>query len=347
MDVLQFADDTSLVGEGSWKHVWAIRTVLRAFEMVSGLGINYHKSKLIGINTNPHFLEAVSHFLSCRLEESSFYFLGIPIGFNPRKEATWNPLFLKVRNRLEGWTNRFLNLGGRITLLKSVLSSICIFMMSFYKMPKKVELKFTSVLRKFLWGGMEERRHISWIKWRDVTLPLNKEGLGIKNLELFNLALLNKWRWRILQGKISLWLNMLKSHYGDISLKAFGADGQLKVSSLCSWWWKDILKIHSTSTFSPLSPHDPIVGGCKFIIHNGFHTPFWYAIWLDDTPLHETFPVLFGLSSLKNVSVAAMGGWRDGVWWWGDLGIPGFLEKDPVLSVLLSTLKGRLENFEG
>lgn len=79
VDILQFADDTLLVGDGSWKHVWAIRAVLRAFEMVSGLGINYHKSRLIGINTNPHFNEAVSFFLSCRLEDNSFYFLGIPI----------------------------------------------------------------------------------------------------------------------------------------------------------------------------------------------------------------------------------------------------------------------------
>lgn len=150
VDVLQFVDDTLLVGDGCWKHVWAIRSVLRAFEVVSGLGINYHKSRLIDINTNPHFIEVVSLFLSCRSEDNNFYFLGIPIGFNPRKEVTWNPLLLKVRSCLEGWTNRFLNLGGRITLLKSVLSSLCIFMMSFYKMPKKVEHKFNCVFRKFL-----------------------------------------------------------------------------------------------------------------------------------------------------------------------------------------------------
>ncbi|XP_058767768.1 uncharacterized protein LOC131641483 [Vicia villosa] len=50
VDLLQFADDTLIVGEGTWKHVWAIKEILRAFEIVSGLGINYHKSKLIGIN---------------------------------------------------------------------------------------------------------------------------------------------------------------------------------------------------------------------------------------------------------------------------------------------------------
>ncbi|XP_058774260.1 uncharacterized protein LOC131648527 [Vicia villosa] len=95
VDILQFVEDTLIVGDGSWKHVWAIKAVLRDFEIVSRLGINYHKSKLIGINTIVGFLEAVSLLLSCKLEDCNFYFLGIPIGFNPRKEATWNPLLLK------------------------------------------------------------------------------------------------------------------------------------------------------------------------------------------------------------------------------------------------------------
>ncbi|XP_058726397.1 uncharacterized protein LOC131597738 [Vicia villosa] len=137
VDILQFADDTLLVGEGSWKQIWAIKVVLCAFEVVSGLGINYQKRKLIGINSNVHFLEAASHVLSCKLEEINFYFLGIPIGFNPRKESTWSPLVVNMKNHLEGWTNRFLNLGGRMTLLKSVLSCLSIFTMSFYKCLRK------------------------------------------------------------------------------------------------------------------------------------------------------------------------------------------------------------------
>ncbi|XP_058776216.1 uncharacterized protein LOC131650527 [Vicia villosa] len=127
VDILQFTDDMLIVGDGNWKHARALKAVLRAFELVPGLGINFHKSKLIGIIANPHFLDAVSHFLSCKKEERNFYFLGIPIGFNPRKEATWNPM----KNRLEGWSNRFLKLGSRITLLKSVLSSLAIFTMFF------------------------------------------------------------------------------------------------------------------------------------------------------------------------------------------------------------------------
>src|SRR3954467_4725562 len=105
-----------------------------------------------------------------------------------------------MKNRLKGWMNRSLNLGGRITLLKSVLSALTIFTMSFYRMPKVMVKKFKALQSRFLWGGVEEKRRIHWVRWDEVTLPFEKRGLGVKDIELFNLALLNKWRWRILQG---------------------------------------------------------------------------------------------------------------------------------------------------
>ncbi|XP_058762959.1 uncharacterized mitochondrial protein AtMg01250-like [Vicia villosa] len=69
-DILQFADDTLIVGEGIWNQVWSIKVVLKAFEMVSGLGINYHKSKLIGLNVTSNFLEDATYVLSCKVEDS-------------------------------------------------------------------------------------------------------------------------------------------------------------------------------------------------------------------------------------------------------------------------------------
>lgn len=34
IDVLQFADDTLVVGDGSWSHLRAIKAVLRGFELI-------------------------------------------------------------------------------------------------------------------------------------------------------------------------------------------------------------------------------------------------------------------------------------------------------------------------
>lgn len=45
-----------------------------------------------------------------------------------------------------------LSFGGRITLLKSVLSSLAIFTLSFYKALKKIILEINKKQRNFLWG---------------------------------------------------------------------------------------------------------------------------------------------------------------------------------------------------
>ncbi|GAU25188.1 hypothetical protein TSUD_150870 [Trifolium subterraneum] len=85
---LQFADDTIFVGEANWDNLWTIKTVLRSFELVSGLKVNFYKSKLYGINIEEHFLRASSSFLHCEVESIPFRFLGIPVGSNPRRRAT-------------------------------------------------------------------------------------------------------------------------------------------------------------------------------------------------------------------------------------------------------------------
>jgi hypothetical protein len=62
--LLQFADDTILMGEASWENIRTIKSLLRGFELVSGLKINFVKSKLYGFNIEPRFLEASSSYLS-------------------------------------------------------------------------------------------------------------------------------------------------------------------------------------------------------------------------------------------------------------------------------------------
>jgi hypothetical protein len=73
--MLQFADDTILMGEGTRANQWTIKTLLRSFELVSGLKINFVKSKLYGVNIDPTFLAACE--LSClvghKLSPSNFW----------------------------------------------------------------------------------------------------------------------------------------------------------------------------------------------------------------------------------------------------------------------------------
>jgi hypothetical protein len=146
---LQFADDTIILGEGSWDNLWTIKTVLRSFEIVSGLKVNFYKSKLYGINLVDSFLSASSSFLHCAVEAIPFRFLGIPVGANPRRRSTWLPIIESMKKRLNTWTGRILSIGGRVTLINYVLSSLPLYFFSFFKAPSCVIKDLVSIQRNF------------------------------------------------------------------------------------------------------------------------------------------------------------------------------------------------------
>jgi len=52
--------------------------------------------------------------------------------------------------------------------------------------------KLESLQRTFLWGGAYEQNKIAWIKWEMVFLPKEVGGLGVKDINSFNLSLLAK-----------------------------------------------------------------------------------------------------------------------------------------------------------
>ena len=52
------------------------------------------------------------------------------------------------------------------------------------------------------------------VKWAIVCAPLSSGGLGIRNLRLFNVALLGKWLWRFGQERDALWRQVIEVKYG-------------------------------------------------------------------------------------------------------------------------------------
>lgn len=68
------------------------------------------------------------------------------------------------------------------------------------------------------YGGSRNTSKIVWISWERVCSLKEKCGLGIKNLYLFNISLLSKWRWRFLQESLQFGPLLLDSDMVVLSL---------------------------------------------------------------------------------------------------------------------------------
>lgn len=136
--------------------------LLRSFEMVSGLKVNFAKSNIIGINMEERLVRGIAHFLSCKVGSVPFKFLGVPVGANSRRANTWQPIIESIKAILSSWRSKRLSVGGRVTLINAVLSSLPLYLFSFYRAPKKVIGEIQKLQRRFLWGGDEENKKIAW-----------------------------------------------------------------------------------------------------------------------------------------------------------------------------------------
>ena len=104
----------------------------------------------------------------------------------------WKCIEERIEKRLSGWKGKLLTVGGRLVLINSVLSSLPMFMMSFFELPKGVVEKIDCFRSRFYWQNDQHKRKYRLVKWEVMCQPKDQGDLGIHNLEIQNKCLLNK-----------------------------------------------------------------------------------------------------------------------------------------------------------
>ncbi|GLT87684.1 hypothetical protein SLE2022_057510 [Rubroshorea leprosula] len=186
VSLLQFADDTVFLGMADSENIMMVKTILRWFELMSGLRINFSKSSLYGFNVAERWIRGAAGVLRCGVGATPFRYLGMPIGGNLRRKKFWDPVVTKFHSKLAAWKSAVLSYGGRLTLLNSVLSALPTFFMSLFLMPNSVLAQLIKIQRDFLWGATEDNRKIAWVKWDAICCSKAKGGLGVPDLRRRN-----------------------------------------------------------------------------------------------------------------------------------------------------------------
>ena len=105
------------------------------FEAFSGLKINLNKSVIIPLGKVDN-VEVLAAKLGCGFGSLPSTYLGLPLGAPHRALGVWDSIEKRFRRRLATWKRQYISKGGRITLIRSTLSSLPIYFLSLFRMPR-------------------------------------------------------------------------------------------------------------------------------------------------------------------------------------------------------------------
>ena len=234
---LLFADDTMFFLQASKENCKALNLILSRYEAASGQTINSEKSALTFSRKAPAELKAmIKRELHIQKEGGVGKYLGLPEQFGRRKRDLFASIIDRIQQKARGWSTKFLSSAGKLVMLQSVLSPIPSYSMKCFKLPVSLCKRIQSVMTRFWWDDNENEKKMAWVAWESIVKPKSVGGLGLRDFQKFNDALLAKIGWRMLQKPDSLLCKTLLGKYcpGGSILTATEA-------SVMSHGWRSVL----------------------------------------------------------------------------------------------------------
>ncbi|GJY71904.1 RNA-directed DNA polymerase, eukaryota, reverse transcriptase zinc-binding domain protein [Tanacetum coccineum] len=290
---LFYADDAIFLGQWNDSNIDTLVHVMECFYRVSGLRINLCKSKIMGIHVDADRIKSAASKLGCLVLNTPFLYLGTKVGENMSRVHAWKEVIVKIKSRLSNWKLKTLSIGGRFTLLKSVLGSTPIFHMSIYKVPSSVLHLLESIRSHFFHGHDPRSKKASWVNWNKVLTAKERGGLGVSSLYALNRGLMCKWVWRFFAHKSLLWSRVIKAIHGPEG----GLITDVRRGFRSTWTSivQEVKKLQNQGV--------NIFDYIRIKIGNGDNTSFWKDKWHNEGVLKDVFPRLYALERHQNVTI--------------------------------------------
>ena len=240
--ISQYADDTSLFTDGSPQSLDGILQTLDFFACISGLKINFDKTKIIWIGSKKFSME-VFHHSRWKFDSvhTKFDLLRVKflINLDDMIHINYKYVMEKIEKILISWKFRNLTPIGRITVIKTlVIPKLNHLILTIPNPSVEFIIAFERKLFNFVWNNKPDK-----IKRNSVVQDYKNGGLKMIDFKNFMIALKSSWIRRLIFSQ-SNWIKLFESQFGYslqtiISLGIDFIDILIKKST--NTFWTDVL----------------------------------------------------------------------------------------------------------
>ena len=159
-----YADDVMIFTNPIKEGISCIMRIMKAFGEATGLIINMAKSSVATVRCEDVDMDEILGDFTGRRVSFPIQYLGLPLTLGRMRMVHLQYIQDRAKSKQAGWQGKLVNVAGWRELVKSVLSSLPVYLLTVIKASKQFLKEIDKLRKKFLWAGDGELTEVN-VRW--------------------------------------------------------------------------------------------------------------------------------------------------------------------------------------